>query len=74
MDCYYTFKHIDGTIYEVKSNISRMMDYVGKKNKIFYDTNFPKNRYFFPSDELGNFFGTIFGITLIVIGVVIIEG
>jgi hypothetical protein len=72
INCYYTFKHLDGTVYEVKSNSSGMSDYIGKETKIYYDKKYPKNKYCLNSDKLGNLVGAIFGIILLIIGTVLI--
>jgi hypothetical protein len=72
LNCYYTFKHIDGTVYEVKSICSGISDYIGKETKIYYDKNYPKNKYCLSSDKLGNFIGAVFGIILLTVGIVLI--
>ena len=60
------------TVYEVKSISSGISDYIGKETKIYYDKNYPKNKYCLSSDKLGNFIGAVFGIILLTVGIVLI--
>lgn len=71
-ECYYSFTHKDGAVYEVKSHSTTFNDYLGKETIIYYDPQNPQNIYSLNVDRFGNFFGIFVGLILIVIGTYIL--
>lgn len=68
-ECYYTFTHNDGTLYEIKGHTYRITDHVGKETELYYDAKNPQKKFHIKSDTFGNFFATLIGFGLLIAGI-----